>query len=62
MTLTLQELTTRVQALCHDGYSQYEISFQTKESGLIPLDELELHLKSNVLKDIYVKLDRLSDK
>ena len=62
MALTLQELTTRLQVLCHDGFSQYEISFRQKELGPIPLNELELHLKSNTLKDIYVKLDRLSDK
>lgn len=32
--MTLQELTTRLQSLCHDGYAQHKIVFGIEHDGV----------------------------
>jgi hypothetical protein len=52
--MTLQELTTRLQSLCHDGYSQEEILFFTRDLGLLFPEEVELRFRSAATKDGYI--------
>lgn len=44
--LTLQEITTRLQVLCHDGYSQNELFVRFPGCVLIPFSEIELYFKN----------------
>lgn len=45
--LTLQEFTTRLQVLCHDGYSQNELFIRFPGSELKPVSEIEFYFKSD---------------
>lgn len=56
--MTLGELSTRLQTLCHDGYSLHEVKFYYNGEIKEP-KELELIFNSEVTKDgfISVKLD-----
>lgn len=54
--MTLQELTTRLQTLCHDGFSQHDIVFLLKGFGTVKPEELELIIKSEVMKDGFIKV------
>lgn len=45
--MNLQELTMRLQTLCHDGYSQNEI---------LSIDKNEIILESSVTKDGVIKV------
>ena len=60
--MTLQELTSRLQTLCHDGWAQNEAQFLTGNMGdKIKFDakDVELILKSEAAADgvIRIKLD-----
>lgn len=54
--ITLQELTTRLQTLCHDGYSMAKIEFLVEGYGTVYPEELELLIKSDVMKDGFIKV------
>lgn len=54
--MTLQELTTRLQTLCHDGWALSEIGFIASNEGLIHPKELILCIKSEVNKNGYVEV------
>lgn len=54
--MTLQELTTRLQTLCHDGWSMHEIDFWTKSEGVIFPEELELRIDSDATKTGYISV------
>ncbi len=45
--LTLQEFTTRLQVLCHDGYSQKELFVRFPGCALKPVSEIEFYFKSD---------------
>ena len=52
--LTLQELVTRLQTLCHDGFAQHEVTFWTFDTGVIFPEEIELHIKSDAMINGYI--------
>ena len=56
--MTLQELTTRLQTLCHDGYSQKEVLIDINGYGvhLAPVEQVELKFKSSVMADGFISV------
>ena len=54
--MKLSELTARLQTLCHDGYSQHDVEFILEGYGTVNPEELELIMKSEVMKDGYIKV------
>lgn len=54
--ITLQELTTRLQTLCHDGFSQSSVQLVVEGFGTISPEEIELLIKSDVMKDGFIKV------
>lgn len=55
--MTLQELTTRLQSLCHDGYSQNEVLFLLDGFGIIEPRELQLLFKSDVVQTGFINVN-----
>lgn len=56
--MTLQELTTRLQMLCHDGYSQNEVLIDINGYGvhLAPVESVKFRFKSSAMKDGFVSV------
>ena len=56
--MTLQELTTRLQTLCHDGYSQKEVLIDINGYGvhLAPVEQVEFKFQSSVMSDGFVSV------
>lgn len=47
--VTLQDFVTRLQVLCHDGYSQEELFIRFPGCELKPVCEAEFYFKSDAL-------------
>lgn len=54
--MTLQELTTRLQTLCHNGYSLHEIEFWNKDTGILFPDEIRLRIETDSTKEGYIQV------
>jgi hypothetical protein len=56
--MTLQELTTRLQTLCHDGYSQKEVLIDINGYGvhLAPIEQVEFKFQSSAMSDGFVSV------
>ena len=57
--MTLQELTTRLQTLCHDGYSQKEVLIDINGFGvhLAPIEQIRFRLESSVCADGFISVE-----
>lgn len=56
--MTLQELTTRMQTLCHDGYAQKEVLIDSNGYGvhLAPVEEVKFRFESSAMQDGYISV------
>lgn len=56
--MKLQELTSRLQALCHDGYAQKEVLIDLNGYGvhLAPVEEIKFRFESSVMEDGYISV------
>ena len=56
--MTLQELTTRLQTLCYDGYAQKEVLIDISGYGvhLAPVEDIKLCFKSSVMEDGFISV------
>ncbi len=57
--MTLQELTTRLQTLCHVGYSQKEVLIDINGYGvhLAPIEQIKFKLKSSAVSDGFISVE-----
>ena len=57
--MTLQELTTRLQTLCHDGYSQKEVLVDINGYGvhLAPIEQIRFRLESSVVAGGFISVE-----
>lgn len=56
--MTLQELTTRLQTLCHDGYAQKEVLIDINGYGvhLAPVEEVKFRFESSAMQDGFISV------
>ncbi len=57
-SMTLQEFTTRLQSLCHDGYSQHEIFIDVDGAGthLASIEDVKFCVKSDATKNGFINV------
>lgn len=57
--MTLQELTTRLQELCHQGYSENLVFIDINGFGvhLAEIEDVKFKLKSSVTEDGYITVN-----
>lgn len=57
--MTLQELTTRLQELCHQGYSQHKVFVDINGYGvhLAEINDVKFKLISSVTEDGYITVN-----
>lgn len=55
--MTLRELTARLQALCHDGYSLHEAEFVLDGYGTVRAEELTLVFRSDATRDGMIRVE-----
>ena len=56
--MTLQELTTRLQTLCHDGYAQKKVLIDINGYGvhLATVEEVKFRFESSAMQDGYISV------